>query len=223
MTVAALLAAAIAALVDDLLDGIGRLGPGVLHLAVALLAFGETALFLDLVVPGEVGMVLVGAAAHRAGAELPTLIAAGATGAVVGDTCSYVLGRLTASGRLPGSRRLLRRFDDGFERAHRFFARRGGAAVFFGRWVGALRAVVPFVAGAARMPYLRFLAWNVAASIGWVTTVLVLGWTLGEAVAGTVDRVGGWISAVVVAGLAAWLLVRRRRRHRAEVTGPARP
>jgi membrane-associated protein len=197
--------------IDSLLDAIGRLGPGVLHLVVAGLAFAETALFLDLVVPGEVGMVLAGAAAHRAGIAVPGLVAAGAAGAVIGDTCSYLLGRAAARGRLLGSAAVRRRLGPAVERAERHFERRGGLAVFLGRWVGALRAVVPFVAGAARMPYGRFLLWNVAASIGWVTTVVVLGWVLGEAVAGTVDRVGVWVSAVVVAGLAAWWLLRRRR------------
>jgi membrane protein DedA with SNARE-associated domain len=195
---------------DSLLDALGNLGPGLLHLAVAGLAFAETALFLDIVVPGEVGLVLAGAAAHRADIGVVGLIAAGVVGAVVGDSCSYALGRVASRGGV-----VRRRAGPALERAESFFGRRGGAAVFLGRWVGALRAVVPFVAGAAGMPYGRFLVWNVAASIGWVSTVVLLGWALGDAVARTVDRVGGWISAVAVAGLVTWLLVSRRRRSRA--------
>jgi membrane protein DedA with SNARE-associated domain len=209
----------IGGLADGLLDALGRLGPGLLHLAVAGLAFAETALFLDLLVPGEVGMVLAGAAAHRAGIGVAGLVAAGAAGAVVGDSCSYVLGRAAAAGRLPGSARALRRLGPTVERAEAFFDRRGGAAVFLGRWVGALRAVVPFVAGAARMPYGRFLAWNVAASIGWVSTVVLAGWALGSTVAATVDRVGTVVSAVVVAALVVWALRARRRRQRASAGG----
>jgi membrane-associated protein len=202
----------IGALLDGLLDDLGSLGPGLLHAAVAGLAFAETAMFLDLLVPGEVGMVVAGAAAHRGGVGWPGLVAAGAAGAVLGDSCSYLLGRLAASGRLPGSSRLLRRADASVERARRFFARRGGLAVFLGRWVGALRAVVPFVAGTVRMPYGRFLVANVAASVGWVASVTGAGWVLGSAAAETVDRIGLGVSLVAVAGLAAWFLVRRRRR-----------
>jgi membrane protein DedA with SNARE-associated domain len=209
----------IAGLAESLLDGLARLGPGLLHLAVAGLAFAETALFLDLLVPGEVGMVLAGAAAHRGGIALPGLIAAGAAGAILGDSCSYALGRAVAAGRLPGTARVIRRFGPSLGRAEEFFDRHGGGAVFLGRWVGALRAVVPFVAGAARMPYGRFLVWNVAASIGWVATVVGLGWGLGSAVASTVDRVGAWLSAAVVAGLAAWWLLARRKRRVGSGTG----
>jgi membrane-associated protein len=209
-------------LLDTLLDELGNLGPGLLHLAIAGLAFGETALFLDLIVPGEVGMVLVGAAAHRAGIGIPSLIAAGAAGAVLGDTCSYVLGRAVAAGALPGTTWVTRRFEHTLADAQRFFDRRGGMAVFLGRWVGALRAVVPFAAGVGHMPYVRFFAWNIAASIGWVTTVVVLGWALGETVAGTVDRVGGWLSLVVLAGLGAWFVRRRRRRRQPDEGAPKR-
>jgi membrane protein DedA with SNARE-associated domain len=88
--------------------------------------------------------------------------------------------------------------------------------VFLGRWVGALRAVVPFVAGAAHMPYGRFLAWNVAASIGWVTTVVLLGWTLGNTVAATVDRVGAVVSVLVVVAIVLWVVRLRRVRVSAE-------
>ena len=202
----------IAAWAEGLLDGLADLGPGLLHLAIAGLAFAETALFLDLVVPGEVGMVLAGAAAHRGGIGLPGLIAAGAVGATIGDSCSYALGRAVAAGRLPGTHGAVDRLRPAMTRAEAFFDRRGGAAVFLGRWVGALRAVVPFVAGTAGMPYRRFLAWNIAASVGWVATVVGLGWALGGAVAATVDRVGTWLSAGALVAVSLWWLRSRRAR-----------
>jgi membrane-associated protein len=194
---------------DSLLGRLGELAPVLLHLLVAGLAFAETALFLDLLVPGEVGLVLAGAAARHGGtATLPGLIAAGSVGAVLGDSCSYVLGRLASGSRLG------LRVSHELHRAERFFERRGGMAVFLGRWVGALRAVVPFVAGAAHMPYGRFFAWNVAASLGWVSTVVAVGWYFGDDVARTVDRLGAGLSLVVVVGLGVWFLRRRRERVR---------
>ncbi len=199
----------LAGVLDSLLDALGDLGPGLLHLAVAGLAFAETALFLDILVPGEVGMVLAGAAAERSDIGVVGLIAAGAAGAVLGDSVSYALGRATSGSRL--GRRATERLGTKMERAESFFDRRGGLAVFFGRWVGALRAVIPFVAGAAGMPYGRFLAWNVAASIGWVSTVILLGWTFGDAVADTVERAGGWVSAGVVGVLVAVVVYRKVR------------
>lgn len=198
-------------LFNRLLEGLGDLGPGWVHLVVAALAFAETALFLDLVVPGEVGLVLAGAAAERAGIGLPGLVAAGVAGATVGDSCSYALGRWAGHHRLRRWPRLAARIDAQIDRANAFVSRHGGRAVFLGRWVGALRAIVPFVAGAGGMAYPRFLLWNVAASLGWVTTVVVLGWSVGAPVADAVDRVSGWLSIAVLLGLAVWFVLRRRR------------
>lgn len=209
------------AFLEGLLDRLGELGPVALHLLVGGLAFAETALFLDLLVPGEVGMVLVGAAGHRAELPLWGLVAAGSLGAVVGDSASYCLGRAVAAGRIPGSQRLVRRAGRSLARAEAFFERNGGRAVFLGRWVGALRAVVPFAAGLARMPYRRFLLWNVAASLGWVTTVVGAGWVLGDTVADLVGDLSSMLSLLVVAALVVLVVVRRRRRRRGAAAATA--
>ena len=51
-----------ATIAERILDAIADLGPGVLHAVAFFLAFAECALFMDLVVPGEAGMVVAGAA-----------------------------------------------------------------------------------------------------------------------------------------------------------------
>jgi membrane protein DedA with SNARE-associated domain len=87
--------------------------------------------------------------------------------------------------------------------------RRGGPAIFAARWVGALRALVPLVAGAAGVPYRTVLAWDAPAALGWAAVAVSLGWFLGEHVATVVDRWGGYLSIAVVAVLAVYLLRRR--------------
>lgn len=195
----------------DVIDFLARATGAALYLLVAILAFSETAMFLDLLVPGEVGMVLAGAAGARGDTSLLGLVGAGAFGAVLGDTFSYVLGRRYGSRLVHRWDFVRRRLEPHLEGAHAYFARKGGVAVFGARWVGALRAVVPFVAGTAAMPYPRFLLWNVLASLGWVTTTVTLGWVAGEPAANVVDRIGPVLSAVVVVLLVlSWM--RRRRR-----------
>lgn len=56
------------------------------------------------------------------------------------------------------------------ERAASYFERHGSATVLVGRWIGVLRAVVPFAAETAEMPFNRFLKWNALALITWTTT-----------------------------------------------------
>ncbi len=75
-------------MVHDLIDGIAGLSGPILCLVTFGLSFGEAAILVDLFVPGEVGLVLVGAAGARADVSLPTLIVLAAVGASAGDSCS---------------------------------------------------------------------------------------------------------------------------------------
>jgi len=196
----------------SILDAVADLGPVALHVAASGLAFGETAIFLDFIVPGEVGMVVAGAAAARSGAPLVTMILAAAVGATLGDTASYFVGRRWGRPILCRYEWVRKRMEPKIARAEGWFDERGGMAVFLGRFVGALRAVVPLAAGLGKMPYRRFLPWNIAASLAWGTLTVSLGWFVGDEIADVVDRAGWAISLVVVLGAAAWFLVRRARR-----------
>ncbi len=51
--------------------------------------------------------------------------------------------------------------------------------MFFGRWVGLLRALVPSLAGMGRMPYPRFLLWNALGGLLWASTVVLVGYAAG--------------------------------------------
>jgi membrane protein DedA with SNARE-associated domain len=197
---------------ERLLDFVADLGTPGLYFLAAFLAFAECALFLDVLVPGETGMVVVGAAGARAGAPLALLVVAASIGATIGDSASYALGRFVG---LPLVRRwewTRRRLEPKIELGHAYFQKRGGAAVFLGRFVGFIRGIVPFVAGTARMPYLRFLAWNVAASVCWTGATITAGYLLGRNIATLVDNIAIVISVVIVVGFGAWLLSRRVRR-----------
>lgn len=196
---------------DRIIDGIARLDAPWLHLAAGGLAFGETAIFLDLLVPGEVGMVVVGASAAAGDHSLPLVIAAAAIGATAGDSASYAIGRFAGRPLLCRWEPVRRRMGPKIERAGKLFERRGGPTVFFARFVGALRAIAPLVAGIERMRFPTFLAWNAAASVVWATTTVSLGWFLGDRIAAVVDR-GGWgVSAIVLVAAAVWWWRRHRR------------
>lgn len=206
----------------NLLDVLGRLTATVLYLAAFGLAFGEAAFLLDLVVPGEVGLVIVGAAGHQREASLPLLCALGAAGAFLGDSVSWLLGRTVGTrlvDRWDWSRRVM---QPRLDKASAVLESRGGVAIFAARWVGALRALVPLVAGTAGVRYRTLLLWDLPAAIGWATAMVCLGWFLGERVADGVDRVGGYVSLAVVAGVVVWLVVRHRRRATSEAPASRR-
>jgi len=200
---------------DSLVDFVWRIGSwgyAVVFLGAAL----ESAAFLGLLVPGESLVIVSGMLAAAGLFDLPTLITVTSAGAVVGDSIGYELGR-----RL-GRPWLLRRgarlgfHRDRIEAVDAFFDRHGGKAVLIGRFIGFLRALAPFVAGSSRMPYLRFLAYNVAGAVLWTVACVLLGYFVGAAWPVVEKWVGrtGLVLGLVVIGVAAWWLRRRHRRRR---------
>jgi len=195
-------------LTEAVLHAVASIGVPGLYLLVAALAFAETAAFVGLAMPGEVALIMAGAAVRGQG-SLGLASAAGALGAVAGDSTSFFLGWRFGRPLVCRWRWVRERLEPKVEHAEDFFDRHGGAAVFLGRWVGALRSVVALVAGMSGMAYRRFVPWNVAAAIAWVTVVVSLGYVFGRSIARTVDRYALLISVVAVAGLVAWWVVRR--------------
>jgi undecaprenyl-diphosphatase len=195
---------------SDIIDAVAGLGGVLLCLAVLGVSFGESAVLLDFIVPGEVGMVVAGAAAAANGLSPWLLVVFGSIGAVLGDSFSYFIGRRWGMTLVRRWGWLRKRLEPRFDRARAYFERSGGRAVFAARWVGALRALVPLVAGTSEMPFRRFLPWDATAAVLWVTATVWLGATLGDDVADVVDRIGTTISLVVVGVIVLVVVVRSR-------------
>jgi membrane-associated protein len=200
------------------IESAARLGTFALAAIALGLGFGESAIALDLIVPGEVGMVFIGAAARDAGAPLALLITAGVVGAIAGDSAGYFIGRRWGTRVLYRWKWLRRRVEPAVDRSREYFKRRGGLAVFAARWVGALRAVMPVVAGISDMRYRRFLAWDVPAVVLWTSLVVSVGFYFGDGIADVIDRIGLTVSVVIVVLLLAVLVLRRRFKARARDT-----
>lgn len=202
------------AFLEEALDGAARAGLTGLMIAAFLLAFGETALLTDLVVPGDVGMILIGAVSARADVDVWWVILAASVGATLGDSVGWWLGSRFGLRLLHRFPRIERRLAPGIARAHGYFEERGGAIVFWGRFIGALRAIVSFVAGTAGMPYRRFLAWNAAASVCWTTAVIGAGYAFGESIDVVLSEIGLAVTATVISVFVVIVMVRRTRRAR---------
>jgi membrane protein DedA with SNARE-associated domain/membrane-associated phospholipid phosphatase len=185
-----------------------RLIEHILHLSgwVALLiVFAvpalESSLFLGFVFPGETALILGGVLASYGRVSLWAVLVAGISGAIIGDSVGYLVGR--EYGRRVLQARPLRRFlkPQRIERAEGYLARRGGRAVFFGRFTAALRVMVPGLAGMARMRYRVFLPFNVAGGAIWGGVMVLLGYIAGASwkqVARYATQVGIALFVVVV-------------------------
>lgn len=202
------------AFIEGFLDDAAGAGLTGILLAAFLLAFGETALLTDLFVPGDVSMILIGAVSARADVDVWWVILAASVGATLGDSVGWWLGSRYGMRLFHRFPRIARRLEPGMERAQRYFEDRGGAVIFWGRFIGALRALVSFVAGTAGMPFRRFIAWNVAASVCWTATVIGAGYAFGENIDVVLSEVGLAVSATIVAVFVMAVVLHRTRRMR---------
>jgi membrane protein DedA with SNARE-associated domain len=199
---------------QQVLDSLSSLTGPPLYGITALLAFGESAALADLVLPGETGMIVAGAVAGRGGGSLPLMVAVAAAGAIAGDVFSYWMGRKFGLTLVRKWEPVRKRMEPRVERAQEFFERRGGPAVFAGRWIGALRAVVPAIAGMSGMSFPKFLAWVVPAAVLWTAAAVSLGYVAGTHFTAVIDKVMLGLSVVVVVGAIAWAVVRKIRKRR---------
>jgi membrane protein DedA with SNARE-associated domain len=199
--------------VTRLLDQLLALSGAVVYTVVGLLVFAEDALFVGFVLPGETAAIVGGVAASRGHVSLIVMCVVVVIAAIVGDSVGYAIG--ARYGTRLFSLRVLRRRAGRIDAARAGLARRGGPAVFGGRFVAFLRAVMPFLAGSSRMPYRRFLAFNVAGGLIWGVGSVLLGYLAGNAYA-TAEKTFGRaaalaVGALVVIALVVWSVRRRRR------------
>jgi membrane protein DedA with SNARE-associated domain len=196
------------------------------YVIVFLAAAAESALFLGLVIPGETLLLLAGVLASRGQGEVVLYMGAAVVGAIAGDSIGYELGRHFGR-RLRASALGRRVGEERWERAERYLLEKGGRAIFFGRWIAVVRAIVPALAGQARMPYRRFLAWNVAGAIPIGVLHVGLGYLAGRSYT-TVERylnISHWVllGVIITAGAIAYWRHRRVAAPVVDVEGPQGP
>jgi membrane protein DedA with SNARE-associated domain/membrane-associated phospholipid phosphatase len=175
------------------------------YVVVAGLAAAEASAFVGLFIPGEAAMLLGGVLVFQGRVALGWMLLAGCLGAIAGDSIGFEIGRHFGS-RLERTRLGRRIGQHRWDRARDYVRRRGGRAVFFGRFVGVLRALVPAVAGTAGIPYKTFLAFNVAGGVIWASGFILLGVAAGNSYR-IVEAWAGRASLVLLVLVALALLI----------------
>jgi membrane protein DedA with SNARE-associated domain len=199
---------------SGLVDRILGLPGWLVLLITGLVVFAEDAIFVGFIIPGETVALLAGAAAKLGHVSLIGVLVVVIVAAIAGDTVGYEIGRHVGPRVL--QLRILQKHHKRLDDAQDLLARRGGSAVFLGRWVAFFRAVMPALAGTARMPYPKFLAFNAAGGIAWGATVVLLGYAAGASYAQVEKTFGRDAAFVVLAVLIVAVVIWRVRKHRAD-------
>jgi membrane-associated protein len=197
--------------VSNWLDSILHLPAIVVYVIVGLVVFAEDALFVGFVLPGETAAVLGGVAASRGNVSVAVMCVVVVVAAIIGDSVGYEIGARYGTRLL--QLQVLQRRKTRIDAARDRLARKGGPAVFGGRFVAFFRAVMPFLAGSSHMRYRRFVAYNAIGGLVWGVGCVLLGYLAGDSYA-AIEKIFGRVAAIVVGALVLIALVVWRIRRR---------
>ena len=210
-------------MLQSVLDAIRSLPPALAYTIIALLVFGEAAVFVGFVLPGETAVLLGGFLASQGHLDLRTLIVIVVVSAILGDTVGYELGKHLGPRVLQFG--IFRKHGDRLEKAQDMLRRRGGPAIFLGRWTAFFRAVMPGIAGLSQMRYRTFLFWNALGGLTWGVAMSMVGYFAGASYAKVASEIGKGsaivIALLVVIAIVVWRVRHRRREESAEQDSPS--
>ena len=203
-------------------------------IALNVIVFMETGL-LVFFLPGDSLLVTAGVACWIAGWSLPLLLVSLCLAAIVGDSVGYAIG-------LKMGPKVFNREKSWFFnkhhllKAHAFYEKHGGKTIILARFMPIIRTFAPVVAGAAKMDYRKFLFFNVIGGVGWIVSMIMIGFWLSELINPTFQyllgnpefNVQNHIEKVVILvvllsispGIFVWL---RGRRHKKQPPAPPTP
>ncbi len=150
-------------------------------LGYALLAgivFAETGLLVGLFLPGDSLLFTVGVVAGAGSLNIVQIITLLTLCSIIGDQSGYFLGYRTGPKIFarPDSKLFKQEY---VTRTQEFYAKHGGKTLIYAKFVPIVRTFAPFMAGVGRMPYSRFLSFNIFGGVGWVVSMTLAGYFLG--------------------------------------------
>ena len=161
---------------------------------------------LGLPVPEDAVLLTGGFLAHRGIVEYPVALAISFVGVITGDCSLFFLGRRFGTGILryfglmhPGSRRSIARMRS-------FMDRHGHRAVFYGRFLAGLRALVYLSAGSLGVPVSRFLMYDLLGAVISVPLVVSLGYLFGGEIERILRYLGGIQRALLIIAVLSLLI-----------------
>jgi membrane-associated protein len=186
------------------------------YVALTVIVFTETGLLVGFFLPGDSLLITAGLVAATGALNVWWLNVLLAAAAVAGDSVGYAIG-WRAGPRLFSRPQSFFFHPRHVERTRAFYARHGAKTIVIARFVPIVRTFAPVVAGVGQMEYRRFLLYNVAGGVGWVTSMTWAGYLLGQAVPNIGDHIHVVVAIVILLSVIPIVveLVRERRRRSA--------
>jgi membrane protein DedA with SNARE-associated domain/membrane-associated phospholipid phosphatase len=156
-----------------------QIHPYLAGLITYLISFFECLVMIGFLVPGTVFMTAIGTLIGIGILPFTPIILWAIAGAITGDVLSFWIGRHYHQHTKDFW--LFRRYPQLLRKGEAFFNKHGGKSIFFGRFIGPIRAILPFIAGMVRMPWRQFLIADIISAIAWAPVYMLPGILLGQA------------------------------------------
>jgi membrane-associated protein len=202
---------------EHLVERIGDAVGALLYVIAGALCFGEAAILIGMVLPGETALLVAGVFVEKGVLNLWVMITVAVVAAVAGDSVGYQFGKRFGPG-LRRSRLGVWVGEHRWAAVDGFLLRHGGKAVLLGRLTALFRALVPSMAGMSGMRYRTFLTWNAIGGMIWAPACVLLGYGFSSSL-DVVGKTLTWAPLAVLAVVVAVYLalhLRKRKRERAE-------
>jgi undecaprenyl-diphosphatase len=173
------------------------------------LAFIESAPFIGVFIPGATLVSVGGFLASQGILKTWDIILFATLGAIVGDFASYSLGRF--GGDWIKNNKIINKVI--LRHGEKFFNRHGNKSIFWGRFFGPIRAIIPFIAGLSRMKRGPFVFWNILSAICWSMLNVFLGYFSGTLIVSIFKKWSSGLSLILFTTLILviiyWLIKKR--------------
>jgi membrane-associated protein len=149
------------------------------YVGLVFIVFAETGLAVGFFLPGDSLLVVAGLFAATGKLNLAILLSSLSVAAVAGDAVGYYTGARIGPRVFTRQKSLLFR-PSHLQKARAFYEKYGGKTIVIARFVPIVRTFAPIVAGAAKMPYRKFVVFNIAGGFLWVFSMILTGYFLGN-------------------------------------------
>jgi membrane-associated protein len=151
----------------------------IMYVALFLIVFAESGLLIGFFLPGDSLLFTIGIVAGAGKLQIGAIIAALAFASILGDGIGFLLGSTLGYRLFQNSKsKIFRR--EYLDRTNAFYEKHGGKTIIYAKFVPIIRTFAASIAGVGKMHYSRFLTFNIVGAIGWVTTMVCLGYALGN-------------------------------------------